>query len=101
MIKTALCRALPPGGRAWLQRLRPWFGHDEHFHVRLSCPAGSPACESQAPVPPGDGCDAVLASWVRDQHQPRPQPKAQAAPPPGRRTLPALPAECHALLASP
>jgi penicillin-insensitive murein endopeptidase len=99
VIKAALCRAVPPAERAWLHRLRPWFGHDDHFHVRLSCPADSPACERQAPVPPGDGCDAILASWVRDQRPPRPQPKT--LPPPPARQPGLLPAECHALLAVP
>jgi penicillin-insensitive murein DD-endopeptidase len=96
VIKAALCRAMPANERAWLHRLRPWFGHDDHFHVRLSCPASSPECERQAPVPPGDGCDAVLASWVRDQ---QPPPKVVGTAPP--RRLPVLPAECHAVLDAP
>lgn len=96
VIKAALCRAIPPADRAWLRRLRPWFGHDDHFHVRLSCPADSPECEDQAPIPPGDGCDATLASWVRDQRPPRPQ-TAQSAP----RQGPLLPAQCHVLLTAP
>ena len=96
VIKAALCRAVVPADRAWLHRLRPWFGHDDHFHVRLGCPADSPACEGQAPIPPGDGCDATLASWVRNQHPPRPQPAQPAARPVGL-----LPAQCHALLTAP
>ena len=97
VIKAALCRAVPPADRAWLHRLRPWFGHDDHFHVRLSCPADSPECETQAPIPPGDGCDATLASWVRDQRPP-PPPSLQEPPP---RPVPLLPAQCRALLAAP
>jgi penicillin-insensitive murein endopeptidase len=97
VIKAALCRVVPPADRAWLHRLRPWFGHDDHFHVRLSCPAASPECESQAPIPPGDGCDATLASWVRDQRPPPPQ----APPPPPPRQGPLLPAQCRALLTVP
>jgi len=93
VIKLALCRAPGPGGRAWLQKLRPWWGHDDHFHVRLACPADSPECEPQAPIPPGDGCDATLASWVRDQHPP-PARAAAAAP----RRMPILPAMCRAVL---
>lgn len=96
VIKATLCRAIPSGQRSWLRRLRPWFGHDDHFHVRLSCPAGSPECQAQAPVPPGDGCDSVLASWVRDQRPPPPHP-----PPLPPRKMPVLPAECHALLDQP
>jgi penicillin-insensitive murein DD-endopeptidase len=96
VIKAALCRGMAGGDRAWLQRLRPWWGHDDHFHVRLSCPAGSPDCEPQAAIPPGDGCDSILASWVRHQQAPPPQP-----PPAAPRPLPTLPAACHALLPAP
>jgi len=24
--------------RRWLAKVRPWWGHSEHFHVRLACP---------------------------------------------------------------
>lgn len=95
VIKATLCRRLPSPDHAWLGKLRPWFGHDDHFHVRLACPPDSPECVRQAPVPPGDGCDATLASWVRDQRPPSPA----AAPP--RHRLPILPAECRAVLALP
>ena len=51
--------------RAWLKKIRPWWGHHYHFHVRLSCPLSSKSCVNQAPPPPGDGCaDAQL--WVDD-----------------------------------
>jgi penicillin-insensitive murein DD-endopeptidase len=95
VIKATLCRRLPQVDHAWLGKLRPWYGHDDHFHVRLACPADSPECERQAPVPPGDGCDATLASWVRDQRPPKP---GEVAPP---RKMPILPAECRAVLTMP
>jgi penicillin-insensitive murein endopeptidase len=67
VVKLALCRSF--GGAAdtgtdWLHRLRPWWGHDDHFHVRLRCPAGSPDCKPQAAIPDGDGCDAALEDWT-------------------------------------
>jgi penicillin-insensitive murein endopeptidase len=98
-IKLALCRGIPGAGgdRAWLQRLRPWWGHDDHFHVRLRCPESSPECEPQAPVPPGDGCDTTLASWARHQAPPPPHPAIASTP----RREPALPAACGPLLAAP
>jgi penicillin-insensitive murein endopeptidase len=83
-IKLALCRGFggaTQGGRDWLQRLRPWWGHDDHFHVRLSCPEGSPACEAQKPIPEGDGCDAALEDWALHQTPP-PAPKRPAVPEP-------------------
>ncbi len=58
VIKRSLCRN-SKGDRAWLRKLRPWWGHDSHFHVRLHCPAASPSCEPQAPLPDGDGCNEL------------------------------------------
>src|ERR1019366_5630748 len=50
-------------GRAWMAKIRPWWGHNYYFHVRLSCPSGSPQCRGQAPPPPGDGCGKELDWW--------------------------------------
>jgi penicillin-insensitive murein DD-endopeptidase len=58
IIKRSLC-ARPDPDRSWLGKVRPWFGHDDHVHVRLACPAGSSHCVSQPALPPGDGCDTV------------------------------------------
>ena len=35
--------ALRDGGsdRDWLRKVRPYYGHNYHFHVRLSCPPGT------------------------------------------------------------
>ena len=57
-IKKALCRDAR-GDRAWLHTVRPYWGHDYHFHIRLVCPPGQPECREQDAVPPGDGCDAA------------------------------------------
>ena len=94
VIKRALCQGqfgAAVGERSWLHRLRPWYGHDDHFHVRLACPAGSSDCVGQAPVPAGDGCDASLAWWFEPR---QPQPKAPAGPP----RPPVLPAACQRLI---
>ena len=50
-IKKALCREAR-GDRSWLSKIRPWWGHDYHFHIRTACPPGSSDCKSQ---PPQDG----------------------------------------------
>jgi penicillin-insensitive murein endopeptidase len=92
VIKLALCRGSAGGakdGTGWLQRLRPWWGHDDHFHVRLACPEDSPLCAPQKPVPEGDGCDAGLEDWARHP---------MAPPAHGPRQAPVLPAACRALL---
>jgi penicillin-insensitive murein endopeptidase len=66
VIKAEVCKQAP--GEAWVGKLRPWVGHFSHFHVRLRCPANSPDCQSQAPIPPGNGC-GELASWLKDKPQ--------------------------------
>ena len=94
VVKKALCAAETE--RAWLAKLRPWWGHDEHFHVRLACPGGSADCAPQEAVPPGDGCDADLDRWVEEQRQAAISPesvkrRSPAAPPP-------MPVACSAVL---
>ena len=77
LAKVWMCQNMRDGDRSYLRKIRPLGGHDYHFHVRLACPAGSPACENQAPPPPGDGC-AAAAQWIADRINP---PKVQPTPP--------------------
>lgn len=95
-IKRQLCNAAPANDRAWLGKVRAWWGHDAHFHVRLSCPAGSTDCEDQAPVPAGEGCGKELDWWFTDEPY---TPKTDAKP---RKplTLDDLPQRCRAVLAA-
>lgn len=65
--KVAMCQT-ETGDRSYLRKIRPLGGHDYHFHVRLSCPAGS-VCQQQDPPPPGDGC-AKAAEWIKDRIDP-------------------------------
>ena len=51
----------------WLRKIRPWWKHDDHFHVRLKCPTQSKHCQPQEPLPQGDGCDSSLAWWFSDE----------------------------------
>jgi len=88
VIKQKLCHT--QGEQDWLGKLRPWWGHDGHFHVRLACPPDSPECQPQAPPPPGSGCDEDLASWIQDQRRP-PPPTTTPRP----RRVPELPAACE------
>ena len=37
-IKKALCREAK-GDRSWLSKVRPMYGHDYHFHIRMQMPA--------------------------------------------------------------
>lgn len=65
--------------RVWLRKIRPWWGHHYHFHVRLNCPEGESDCVDQQPPPPGDGCESA-ESWVHDILNP-PPPDPDAPPP--------------------
>ncbi|MGV6988750.1 penicillin-insensitive murein endopeptidase [Testudinibacter sp. P80/BLE/0925] len=88
-IKLKLCQTVQ-GDRTWLRKIRPWFGHDAHLHVRLTCPQGASYCEAQAPVPSGEGCGAELMSWFEP-----PKPGSQANKP---KTPPPMPQLCQMVL---
>jgi penicillin-insensitive murein endopeptidase len=89
-IKQRLCQDAG-ADRGWLHKVRPWFGHRAHMHVRLRCPVGSLECLDQDAPPVGDGCGAELASWFKS-HQPNANPVKKEPPP--------LPPTCQALLDS-
>ncbi|MEO0702047.1 MAG: penicillin-insensitive murein endopeptidase [Pseudomonadota bacterium] len=97
--KVQMCR-VARGDRSWLRKIRPWWGHHYHFHVRLNCPSNAGACVDQAPPPPGDGC-ADAEQWVRNILNP-PPPDPNAPPPTPRRELVMadLPQQCQTVLSS-
>lgn len=97
--KVQMCKD-EKGNRAWLRKIRPWWGHHYHFHVRLNCPRGAKGCVEQAPPPTGDGC-ADAERWVRDILNP-PPPDPNAPPPKPRREfiLADLPNACASVLKS-
>ena len=89
------------GSKRWLRKVRPWWGHHYHIHIRLKCPRGAKGCEDQAPPPPGNGC-ADAQSWVNDILDP-PPPDPNAPKPKPRRELRMadLPPACRAVLDAP
>lgn len=94
-IKKAICEEAS-GDRSWLNKVRPMYGHNYHFHVRIKCPAGESACQPQDPVLPGDGCDASLAHWFSDAVlHPKINPNAKPKPP---LTMAQLPPACRQVL---
>ncbi|MGN6411409.1 MAG: penicillin-insensitive murein endopeptidase [Nitrobacter sp.] len=99
-IKKALCREAR-GDRSWLSKVRPMYGHDYHFHIRIKCPPGNPQCEPQTPPEPTEGCTAGdLAYWFSDAVlHPKP-PKVPPKPKPPI-TLAQLPPDCAEVLAAP
>ncbi len=84
---------------SWMSKIRPWYGHHYHFHVRLRCPDGSSNCKNQPAPPTGDGCDQKLAWWLSDKpyrkEPPKPGVKIQK---PREIMLSDLPKECTFVL---
>lgn len=64
VLKLAMCKANRGKDTSWLRVVRPWFGHSEHFHVRLRCPDGDEHCVDQAPIGEGDGCEDIERVWL-------------------------------------
>jgi penicillin-insensitive murein endopeptidase len=99
-IKKALCREAK-GDRSWLSKIRPMYGHDYHFHIRIKCPSGSTTCESQPAPTEGEACSAAdLAFWFKDEVI-HPKPPPEPAEPRRGPTLAQLPAACRQVLAAP
>ena len=107
-VKIAMCNATPANDRAWLQKIRPIYGHNTHFHVRLKCPPGARWCETQKPTVAqlskgGDGCDETLNWWVTEFLNPtKPAEKPKGPPPKNAKTyvMADLPAQCRNVLAA-
>ncbi len=96
-IKKVLCQRAGTD-RAWLRKIRPWYKHDDHFHVRLKCPAGQAGCKAQEATAAGDGCGENLTYWLSPApFKPAPKP-AKPAPPPKEIMLSDLPAACIEVL---
>jgi penicillin-insensitive murein DD-endopeptidase len=95
-IKKELCRQAGEN-RSWLEKVRPWWGHDYHFHVRIYCPADSPDCKPQPPPPAGDGCGKDLDYWFTEAVlHPPPAPEK-----PAPVTMAGLPPACREVLHAP
>jgi len=101
-IKKALCAFEKSRDRAWLRKVRPWWGHHYHFHVRLTCPTGSSGCKNQNAPPPGDGCGQHLTYWLSDEPWvPKNPPKPGEKPKVVKKrpmALAALPNACRTVL---
>ncbi len=99
VIKQELCRV--DAKAPWLAKVRPWYGHHDHIHVRLACPADSPNCRKQPPVTGDDGCAPdALKFWFSDKvlHPPKPTTPAK---PPKPLMLSDLPPACKNVIEAP
>jgi penicillin-insensitive murein endopeptidase len=95
-IKARLCHTVT-GDRSWLRKVVPWYGHDDHFHVRLYCPPGNPQCQPQADYAHDDGCGAALDWWLKQPPVVFPGDDV----PPAKPYRPKLPAACAMVLNAP
>ncbi len=100
-IKVAMCREAG-ADRAGLNKVRPMWGHNYHFHIRMACPDGSETCQDQDAPPDGDGCGKELSDWLATQQKAIFAPKRPSTGPPPKPKPPmsvdALPAECRQVL---
>ena len=111
-VKIAMCNATPRRDRDWLQKIRPLYGHNTHFHVRLKCPRGARYCKTQKPTVAelskgGDGCDETLNWWVTTYLEELRNPPKATKKKPGKRkktarefTMADLPRACTSVLSS-
>jgi penicillin-insensitive murein endopeptidase len=107
-IKKAICedKSLP---RDHLNKIRPYWGHHYHMHIRMACPKDSPTCTPQPVVGNEDGCGKEVDDWIERMkriYAPRPPapepkvalPKPKPKPKPPEITLADLPAECKMVI---
>jgi penicillin-insensitive murein DD-endopeptidase len=101
-IKKVLCEQAG-NDRAWLAKVRPWWNHYYHFHVRVSCPPEAADCERQKPLGDDDGCGQELGNWyamlkravIAGAEQ---SPSATGQPRKSSLTMTNLPQECGTVL---
>jgi len=97
-IKKKLCDTVT-GDRSWLRKIRPFWGHDYHFHMRIGCQPGSPDCKAQETTPDDDGCGKPLAWWFTEEPW-RPNKNPDAPKARDLMTMANLPRACEAVLAA-
>jgi penicillin-insensitive murein DD-endopeptidase len=97
-IKKAMCdwQDKVGGDRTWLNKVRPIYGHNYHFHIRIGCPAGMAGCKPQDKIPGNDGCGEEIAWWLGPEPW-KPSPPGKPKPP---LKLADLPPECSQVLVS-
>jgi penicillin-insensitive murein endopeptidase len=105
-IKKKLCDTWK-GDRSVLNKVRPYYGHHYHMHVRLRCPKGSPNCKAQNAVPADLGCGKALDWWFDVALQPKKATKPKKTAKPKKKKKPRhimlsdLPSACAVVLRAP
>lgn len=98
-IKRRMCK-MAGDDNEWLRKIRPWWGHNYHFHVRLACPEGDKYCKPQRPVrnPP---CGDDLDWWFSDEFYALLNGTAPKSRKPKPKKPKPMPAQCKRVLAAP
>ncbi len=89
IIKQKLCQMNWPDDN-WLNKVRPWWGHSMHMHIRLTCPESSKSCRNQHLPAQGSGCNEI--SWWKSQ----PKLKSSGA----KTAVKVKPKQCRDLLSA-
>ena len=108
-IKKALCdAATTPAEKAAISKVRPYWGHYYHMHIRIACPKDSASCQAQPPVPANDHCGREVNDWLATLRKNaaraalRPKvpvdPNAKTPPPKPGMGLDQLPTECRTVI---
>jgi len=100
-IKKEICHMQGANHPSWMDKLRPWYGHNDHIHVRLKCPPDSRNCRHQEPVPKDAGCGKELDYWFSDKVLHPKIETGKPAKPPRPLMLADLPPACKGVLDAP
>jgi penicillin-insensitive murein endopeptidase len=96
-IKKAMCDE-KGADRSHFFKVRPYWGHHYHMHIRIGCPRDSVGCRGQPLTGSEDGCGKEVDDWLARLKRPvKPSPPVAKAPPPKPKrqiTLDDLPPEC-------
>jgi penicillin-insensitive murein DD-endopeptidase len=93
-IKKYFCTTNPAA--PWLYKLRSWWGHDDHLHVRLNCPADSAGCVPQAALDSSNNGCGVELDWWYSAEADADWEKIQKSYG-GYKEFPKLPSECESV----
>ncbi|RKF21503.1 penicillin-insensitive murein endopeptidase [Alginatibacterium sediminis] len=102
IIKQELC-AMEWSDDAWLGKVRPWWGHTYHMHVRLNCPEGDTSCVDQAPPPPGNGCNDMQwwkTTYAQIEREKKDPSLKKPSPPKAKKKPKIKPSQCELVLSS-
>lgn len=90
-VKKYFCENFPTA--PWLHKIRSWWSHHDHLHVRLNCPKDSSTCEPQPPLDPAmTYCGSDLDWWFSKEAD---EEWAEMIKNPTPRQFPTLPAVCE------